>query len=89
MKRLTQRNPDGSVSLASTVKSGEILERLCQMEESVPVIDAVPVVRCKDCEYSNTDHAISDKGTWCDYWGVDPDFDDFCSHGKRKGGDER
>lgn len=41
--------------------------------------------RCKDCKYSNTGHAISDKSTWCDYWGTDPDFDDFCSHGERKG----
>lgn len=41
--------------------------------------------RCKDCKYSNTGRAISDESTWCDYWGIDPDFDDFCSHGERKG----
>lgn len=50
--------------------------------------DSVDIVRCKDCKHSNTDYAISVKRTWCDYWGIDSEFDDFCSHGIRKGGDE-
>lgn len=66
------------------VRRGEI----AIMIDDAPTIDAVPVVRCKDCKYSNTDHAISTKRTWCDYWAIDPDFNDYCSHGKRKDGGE-
>ena len=43
--------------------------------------DVVKVVRCKDCKN------FTPKGmtyTWCDWWGVDPDEEDFCSHGERK-----
>jgi hypothetical protein len=47
-------------------------------------IDAVPVVRCKYCKHNNPSRAIGDSNMWCDYWGVDPDPDDFCSRGERK-----
>ena len=47
----------------------------------------VEVVRCKDCKHENVHRAISDKCTWCEYWGIDPDFDDFCSYGERKDGE--
>ena len=54
----------------------------------MPAADVVEVVRCKDCKHENVHHAISDKCTWCDYWGIDPDFDDFCSYGERKDNNE-
>ena len=54
---------------------------------SAPAADVVEVVRCKDCKHENVHHAISDKCTWCDYWGIDPDFDDFCSYGERRDND--
>lgn len=44
-----------------------------------PTVDAVEVVRCKDCEYSNDD------GTICRYSvgrAVEPEH--FCSYGVRK-----
>ena len=51
-----------------------------------PTIDAVPVVRCKDCLYSTERyghigciHGVSYRNTW-----NKPDF--FCSYGKRKEG---
>ena len=53
----------------------------------IPAEDVVEVVRCKDCKHENVHHAISDKCTWCDYWGIDPDFDDFCSYGERRDND--
>ena len=37
-------------------------------------VDAVPVVRCQECEHA-------DGYSFCDYFG----YDDFCSHGERKG----
>ena len=51
-----------------------------------PTVDAVEVVRCKDCKYrfKNNGHSrdgcpIVDAKIWMD-------DDDFCSHGERKEG---
>ena len=51
-----------------------------------PTIDAVPVVRCRECKYrfKNNGHSkdgcpIIDANIWMD-------DDDFCSHGERKEG---
>ena len=56
--------------------------------DKAPTIDAVPVVRCRDCKYrfKNNGHSrdgcpIIDANIWMD-------GDDFCSHGERKGGDD-
>ena len=49
----------------------------------VPTVDAVMVVRCKDCKWYQPD---ADK--WCGYFecmGFEPD--DYCSQGERKDGD--
>lgn len=40
-------------------------------------------VRCKDCKHNNESRAIGESGMWCDYWGTDPDPDDFCRWGER------
>ena len=42
-----------------------------------PTIDAVPVVRCKDCK-----HRFQD--SWCEY--VDDDDNFYCARGERKEG---
>ena len=47
---------------------------------SEKTIDAVPVVRCRDCKYRSKDGCpIIDANIWMD-------DDDFCSHGERKEG---
>ena len=48
---------------------------------NAPTIDAVPVVRCKDCKHN-------DKG-FCVGYHAHHDImpDDFCSYGERKDGD--
>lgn len=45
--------------------------------EAEPTVDAVPVIRCKDCKYWNG------SGKYCDYEmsGLE---DDFCSWAKRE-----
>lgn len=54
--------------------------------DNAPTIDAVPVVRCKECTYSETD----DMGFYyCVHgiiggYGVAFDADTFCSYGERK-----
>lgn len=55
--------------------------------DKAPTIDAVPVVRCKDCKHCDpeTHHCDHNMGT------VDPlrrKPDDFCSYGERKEGSD-
>ena len=52
-------------------------------------VDAVEVIRCKDCKYykqnpwSKEEHMIC--MGWCDW--IFPDPDDFCSNGERREGE--
>jgi hypothetical protein len=54
---------------------------------SRPVVDAVPVVRCKDCKHS--EYWYRDKCR-CSLWseiGIDVFEDGFCSYGERRDDD--
>lgn len=59
---------------------------------TIPLIDAVPVVRCKDCKYSlPNDGKLNDGARYCSriYGGEKKEHPavwdvDFCSGGKRK-----
>lgn len=56
---------------------------LLDIVNSAPTIDAVEVVRCKDCEY----YHLMEEGFYdCrEVWGLDlPQPEDFCSYGKRR-----
>ena len=56
--------------------------------ENCPTVDAVPVVRCKDCKHTKTD-GMADPAIYCkkwDRWEMPSDF--YCKYGERKGGDE-
>lgn len=46
--------------------------------DTLPAVDAVEVVRCKDCEQ------MIEKG-WCSLHGAPMTRNDFCSYGKRRG----
>ena len=51
--------------------------------EKAPTVDAVPVVRCKDCKHSR--ETADGRGLFCSVWGrgwhwVQPDG--FCNYGK-------
>lgn len=62
-------------------------QRDADILSALPTVDAVPVVRCKDCRYWQDNNG----GEQYDYckWRLDetPDEDDFCSLGERKEGD--
>lgn len=56
---------------------------------AMPAVDAVPVVRCKDCKW----FADNNDGDWFGCWlfqaiqiipGDTPKPDDYCSYGERK-----
>ena len=57
---------------------------------SAPTVDAVPVVRCRECEHGEYDDKIEDEYCYhCRYDGFSyNEANHFCSDGKRKGGDE-
>lgn len=65
--------------------------------KDAPAVDAVEVVRCKDCKYWGDEDGISKKDgirfAWCnmhnhcmhgEYIGWCPKEDDFCSFGERR-----
>ena len=58
-------------------------EDVIMMIKTAPTVDAVPVVRCRECKYHH------DCGThFCDALGMDcpDDSEFFCSYGERRGG---
>lgn len=62
------------------------------MLKALPSVDAVPVVRCKDCKYWKTAEGVnrSKKVKFCTY-PIGHRYarcdEDFCSRGERKDGD--
>ena len=56
----------------------------CRHADRMPTVDAVPVIRCKNCKYwrRDTDHTCKEHSL------VSPMLaDGFCSRGERKDGD--
>ena len=75
------------------------VETVLEYAENLPTVDAVEVVRCKDCIYYETKRLCMPGGGldktyecgYCYYWkyetGESPNSvepDDFCSYGERK-----
>lgn len=56
---------------------------------NLPAADVVPVVRCKDCLYSDDSWAkVNEKGFLiCPASGMEITDNDFCSYGERRVGD--
>ncbi len=54
------------------------IESVLEYAENLPTVDAVPVVRCRDCRKFKTYGCRM----------VASGYDDFCSYGERKDGDE-
>lgn len=56
----------------------------------MPTVDAVPVVRCKDCRYwSGRKYNVHINGflPWCGFSALQREANDYCSYGRRRGGD--
>lgn len=56
--------------------------------DDIPIVDAMPVVRCKDCTHCVRTTDIDGSGLFCSIWGRQwnqVQLDDFCSYGERKG----
>lgn len=75
---------DGEVN-----NGGDLLMALFQMViDETPTVDAVPVVRCKDCVYWNPYKSHHYKGHFCDVVTLFVQENEYCAWGKRKGGEE-
>lgn len=61
-------------------KDRQIWARAIRLLNDMPTVDAVPVVRCKDCKYNRG----SKKCLNPDSFFAVPKDDDFCSYGERK-----
>ena len=63
----------------------ERIEDVCDILESCEIVDAVQVVRCKDCLWAEYG---KDYEPYCNHWksGLYANIkdDDFCSYGERK-----
>ena len=54
--------------------------------DSQPTVDAVEVVRCRDCKYHEDTHVTG--FDHCCLYGLTMRYNDFCSYGKREGGSD-
>ena len=61
--------------------TGAVMQR---MFDSLPTIDAVPVVRCRECIYATRP---GENSVYCDNFERDMMPDDYCSVGERKEAD--
>ena len=82
LKRYTERERNRNLVFAAC----EIKQDFADMISDFPTVDAVEVVRCRECRYrfKNNNHSkngcpIIDANIWMD-------DDDFCSYGERTGG---
>lgn len=67
----------------SSITKAFILAML-RTRKATPTIDAVPVVRCKDCQYHDAGENEVDAWNRCRFHHIDTDDNKFCSDGERK-----
>ena len=68
--------------LINTSTNGYLFEQAKWLAQDAPTIDAVPVVRCKDCKWWTKQEA-SLQGR-CDAYGMYPTGAWYCARGERK-----
>ncbi len=61
----------------------------CGWLDDAEIIDAVQVVRCKDCQYAGEPIYEVENDYWCSKHGIYVYENDFCSYGERKADDTR
>ena len=86
LKRYTEREMDGNLVFAAC----EIKQDFADMISNATTVDAVKVVRCKDCKYHHWEQEPCHGKTvhYCELphmRGVEVFKEFFCYYGKRKG----
>ena len=73
--------------LCATCGEHHTAEDVIMMIKTAPTVDAVEVVRCKDCKYGEVDNADFHDQYLCNISGSDWNCGNhFCSYGERKEG---
>lgn len=62
----------------------DFLNDFFRMVEEQPTVDAVEVIRCKDCKYCDIGSYRGNCNLWDDGYGALVSMDDFCSQGERR-----
>lgn len=58
-----------------------------KLMEDAPAVDAVPVIRCKDCDHGS--HVDTPEGrVWCEKMCRYMVFEGYCSYGKRRSNEQ-
>lgn len=57
---------------------------ICEVLEEIPTVDAVPVVRCRDCEYLVNAVVNANGFLICGVSDMEITPEDFCSYGERE-----
>lgn len=84
-KETVQLIHDGEAHLDNLAEGFTEADRIIQ---KIPTVDAVEVVRCRDCKHRGTDYCIFHiKGEPADEELLRKLDNDFCSYGERKDGD--
>ena len=65
------------------------VDAVIQFLEIVPAVDAVEVVRCKDCEHIKEGRFDIFKLAYCNLWKTDMQMDNFCCFGNRRADDDK
>lgn len=85
-----------STYTGETLMDYEVADMIEDCIDNAPTVDAVEVVRCKDCKHWHEEtgwcnqhsHFIGEKGEACHPWESNDwkmlNEDDFCSYGERK-----
>lgn len=61
------------------------IETVIEYAENLPIVDAVPVVRCKDCEHMTLEMGARFCNVWERFNGMGDEG--FCNYGERKEND--
>lgn len=56
--------------------------RIVAAIENAPIIDAIKVVRCSQCEHSSSGYYEDER--YCTWFACDVDADNYCKYGERK-----
>ena len=78
------KKPDTRCMRDYVARHVDDLKMLCEELNAQPAVDAVPVVRCRECIYwqDNNGGYPHPECRWGN--GETPDADDFCSYGERR-----
>ena len=84
LKRIPLIDLSDGRGLCRVIFEDDFKKAIKEMPKGI-IVDAVPVVRCKDCKYGEVDDADLPTQYLCNYHGCDwNDENHFCSYGERK-----